>query len=57
MKPVTTEWIAKAEADYATMLRESRVEENPNWDAVCFHAQQSAEKYLKAKLCEADISI
>ena len=37
------------------MLRESRVQENPNWDDVCFHAQQCAEKYLKAKLCEANI--
>lgn len=37
------------------MLRESRVQESPNWDDVCFHAQQCAEKYLKAKLCEADI--
>ena len=26
----------------------------PNYDAVCFHAQQCAEKYLKACLQEAD---
>jgi HEPN domain-containing protein len=55
MKPITAEWIAKAEADWATMLRESRVQDNPNWDDVCFHAQQCAEKYLKARLCEAGI--
>jgi HEPN domain-containing protein len=55
MKPITAEWIAKAEADYATMLRESRVQDNPNWDDVCFHAQQCTEKYLKARLCEAGI--
>lgn len=53
MKPITAEWIAKAEADYATMLRESRVCDHPNWDGVCFHGQQCAEKYLKARLCEA----
>jgi len=28
---------------------------NPNYDAVCFHAQQCAEKYLKAFLQEANI--
>lgn len=56
MKPITAEWIEKAEADYATMLRESRVCDSPNWDGVCFHAQQCAEKYLKARLCEAGVS-
>jgi HEPN domain-containing protein len=56
MKQTTAEWVAKAEADFATMQRESRVRKNPNYDAVCFHAQQSAEKYIKARLCEADIS-
>ena len=30
--------------------------EQPNYDAVCFHAQQCAEKYLKAFLQEADVS-
>ena len=37
------------------MERESRVRKNPNYDDVCFHAQQCAEKYLKARLCEAAI--
>ena len=55
MKPITAEWIEKAEADYATMVRESRVCDHPNWDGVCFHAQQCAEKYLKARLCEAEV--
>lgn len=53
MKPLTLEWIEKAEGDFQTMERESRVRKNPNPDAVCFHAQQCAEKYLKARLCEA----
>jgi HEPN domain-containing protein len=56
MKPMTDEWIAKAEADFATMERECKAVENPNYDGICFHAQQCAEKYLKARLCEADIS-
>ncbi len=56
MKPLTAEWVAKAEGDFATMDRESRVAENPNFEAICFHAQQCAEKYLKARLCEAGAS-
>jgi HEPN domain-containing protein len=55
MKPTTAEWVAKAEGDFAVMERENQVEEYPSYDAVCFHAQQCAEKYLKAQLCEADV--
>jgi HEPN domain-containing protein len=55
MKPVTAEWITKAEGDFAVMERECLVTQNPNYDGICFHAQQCAEKYLKARLCEADI--
>ena len=53
---MTAEWVAKAEADFATVERECRARKNPNYDGVCFHAQQCAEKYLKAWLCEAGIS-
>jgi HEPN domain-containing protein len=56
MKPMTAEWAAKAEGDFAMMEHECGVAENPNYDGICFHAQQSAEKYLKARLCEADIT-
>ncbi len=56
MKPITAEWVTKAEADFATAQRESRVRKNPNYDGICFHYQQCAEKYLKARLCEADIA-
>ncbi len=55
MKPITQEWIDKAEGDWATLMREYRARKNPNYDAVCFHAQQCAEKYLKARLQEAGI--
>jgi len=56
MKPIAAEWVAKAEGDFAMMERECRAQENPNYDGICFHAQQCAEKYLKARLCEADVS-
>lgn len=56
MKAITQEWISKAEGDWATLMREYRARKNPNYDAVCFHAQQCGEKYLKARLQEAGIS-
>ncbi|MFQ5806944.1 MAG: HEPN domain-containing protein [Phycisphaerae bacterium] len=55
MNPLTREWIDKAEADYATPCRELRARKDPNYDGGCSHAQQCAEKYLKAGLQEADV--
>ena len=42
--------MSKAAADLQTAKREARVRRNPNFDAVCFHAQQAVEKMLKARL-------
>jgi HEPN domain-containing protein len=56
MKPITEEWVAKAEGDFATAQREIQVENMPNYDAVCFHSQQCVEKYLKACLQEENIA-
>jgi len=56
MKPITGEWIEKAEADFRSAQRELRVRDHPNYDLVCFLSQQCAEKYLKARLVEAGIS-
>ncbi|MDD5458952.1 MAG: HEPN domain-containing protein [Phycisphaerae bacterium] len=56
MKPITAEWVARTESDFGTAQRESRVRKNPNYDGICFHYQQRAEKYLKARLSEAGIS-
>jgi len=50
MNELVREWIEKAEADSRTAERESAVTDGPNWDAVCFHAQQAIEKYFKALL-------
>lgn len=55
MNPLVDEWVVKAEGDFNTAQRELQVADAPNYDAVCFHAQQSAEKYLKAKLVSAGI--
>jgi len=56
MKPITLEWVAKAEGDWDSAQREYRARQRPNYDAACFHAQQCAEKYLKARLEEAGIA-
>ncbi len=50
MKSLVREWVAKAEGDFHTATRERRARRNYNPDAVCFHAQQCVEKYLKAFL-------
>jgi len=55
MRPETAEWVAKAEADFASMKRESSVVQSPNYDLICFLAQQSVEKYPKGLLCEQTI--
>ena len=55
MRLETTEWIKKAEADFASMMREMNAAKDFNYDLVCFLAQQSVEKYLKASLCENSI--
>ena len=55
MNALTHEWIVKAEGDFRTAIREVQVEEGPNYDAVCFHSQQCAEKYLKAFLQERGV--
>lgn len=44
MKLITREWVSKAEADFGTARREFDVTGDRNYDAVCFHGQQCAEK-------------
>ena len=56
MKANAREWIEKAEADFVSAGREYRARQRPNFDAACFFAQQCIEKYLKARLAEANIA-
>ena len=53
MKDSTREWVDKAEADFHSADREYRARKRPNYDAACFFAQQSVEKFFKARLVEA----
>ena len=52
MNATVQEWVSKAEGDYNTTRREQQVTENPNFDAICFHAQQCIEKLMKAVLID-----
>jgi len=55
MKGTVKEWTVKAEADFSTAARELKASESPNFDAVCFHAQQCVEKLMKALLIHLGI--
>jgi HEPN domain-containing protein len=55
MNQLTQEWVDKAEYDFASARRELRARKDPNYDAACFHAQECAAKYIKAKLQEENI--
>jgi len=55
MNGAVKEWTTKAEADFSTATRELRAAESPNFDAVCFHAQQCVEKLMKALLIHLGI--
>ncbi|MFO7535941.1 MAG: HEPN domain-containing protein [Kiritimatiellia bacterium] len=44
------EWVEKAEEDFQVALSLGRVRRYSAHNAVCFHAQQCVEKYLKAIL-------
>ena len=47
---VVREWISKAENDLKNAANTLKMGEDCPTDTVCFHAQQCAEKYLKALL-------
>ena len=46
-------WVAKAENDLLN-IRNNLAAEHVPWDTVCFHAQQMAEKMLKAFLASRE---
>ena len=50
MNETVKEWLSKAEGDYGVARRELEEAATPNYDAVCFHAQQCVEKLFKALL-------
>jgi HEPN domain-containing protein len=56
MKKLTREWVKKAETD-RVVAEQSYKSRTPLHDAVCFHCQQCAEKYLKALLQEHGLPV
>ena len=56
MKQTTLEWLNKAEDDWNVAQMAYRARKHPSFDAAVFHAQQCAEKCLKARLEEAAIA-
>jgi HEPN domain-containing protein len=52
MNEITKEWVDKTENDFDAADLTLHGREMPIVDAVCFHSQQCAEKYLKAFLQE-----
>ena len=56
MQAITQQWVKKAEGDWGSMGREGLAQNDPNYDLTCYLAQQCAEKYLKARLQEANLA-
>jgi HEPN domain-containing protein len=56
MTPLTRQWVKKAEEDFIAAGQLLRRRKSVLPSAVCFFCQQSIEKYLKARLIEANIA-
>ncbi len=50
MNKTALEWEQKALNDLSPVEREILVQNNPNYDAVCYHSQQAAEKMMRDNL-------
>jgi HEPN domain-containing protein len=55
MKPLTHDWVKKAEEDFLVASQIMRRKKQRGFNAACFHCQQTVEKYFKARLHEAEI--
>lgn len=55
MTPLTMEWVDKTEEDWNNAQTLYRARKHPGYNATCFHVQQCVEKYLKARLQEANL--
>lgn len=51
----SVQWVERAEHDLTNAEHKLELEDDCPFDRVAFHAQQSAEKYLKAWLVENDV--
>ncbi|OGW81273.1 MAG: hypothetical protein A3G33_06770 [Omnitrophica bacterium RIFCSPLOWO2_12_FULL_44_17] len=53
---IAREWREKAEEDYCAAIILSQTKRKHLFSSICFHSQQSVEKYLKAYLSREKIS-
>ena len=53
---LVNEWVEKAEADFKGAVALNRLRKEPLPNLVCYHCQQSTEKYLKAYLIAQDVT-
>lgn len=56
MNGTVSEWVGKAQGNFLTAGRELQAATAPNYDAVCFHAQQCVEKLMKALLIHLGVT-
>lgn len=47
MKPITAEWVRKAEGDWEAALKMYRARKIPVYDVACYHCHQCAESISK----------
>ena len=52
--PIMKEWVEKAEEDYKAANQLAKISLQHFATTICFHAQQCAEKYLKALIVSFD---
>jgi HEPN domain-containing protein len=57
MKQASRDWVKKAEEDYLAALDLARRRNRQLHNSVCFHCQQSAEKYMKVFAAMAAIRL
>lgn|ERR1035437_419021 len=57
MNANTLQWVEKAEENYRSMLVLSKDAMDDHFDTICFLAQQSIEKLLKAILIEEETDV
>lgn len=50
MRPITQEWITKAESDWRSAQRDARARKDPNFDGRAF-TRNSAQKSISKRAC------
>ena len=54
---IVNQWVEKAEHDLRNAEHTLTLQEDCPFDTVCYHAQQCAEKYLKAFLISKSLGL